>query len=165
MDVESQTNENTRNIGTLTNAVTELATMFKYEAERAKEDRQGVASIVEQLKGIGAKIDSMAGMQKEMSDVTSTLTELRARYELLKEWKDKYDLSKIQSRLEVLEKDKSEAEGEKKALNKGAHWFWLIFGPVVTAIILGGLEMYFNKGPSYFHSTYTEQSHGPITGE
>lgn len=167
MDVETQTLQNTADIGKLTGLVAELATTARIEFERMKEDRAGVKDMVAELKGLNDKISSMAGVQKEMAQNAKDVTELRTRVDQLKEWKDKYDLSAFNSRIATLETAKEREEGASKALSTGANWLWMIFGPVVTAVIVGGLTYYFSHVPYYSHETTTIEhtSHEPITGE
>lgn len=166
MDVEHQVLTNTKDISDLTATVGKLVTMFQYEGERAKEDRTSVKDMVGELKGLNEKIGAMASVQKEMAQSSKDITELRTRVDQLKEWKDKYDLSSFNSRIGSLEGTKQREEGAAKAVATGADWFWRLFGPIVTMVMMGAMAYAFTHATTYTHeSSYIEQSHGPITGE
>lgn len=166
MDMEAQTNANTSAIADLTMQVTKLTTVVGYEVERAKEDRGSVKDMVGELKGLNEKISAMASVQKEMAQSAKDITELRTRVDQLKEWKDKYDLSSFNSRIGALESTKEREEGAAKAVATGADWFWRLFGPIVTLVMMAAMGYAFTHATTYTHeSTYSEQSHGPITGE
>jgi len=160
-----QTLQNTQDIGKLTATIAELATMFKYETERFKEERAGVKDMVTELKGVNEKLNAMATVQKDMAQNAKDITELRARVDQLKEWKDKYDLSKFDSRIATLEKVGQLEEGAARAISSGADWFWRLFGPIVTIVVLGAFYYAFHQ-PAAYESTFIQHStHGAITGE
>lgn len=166
METDPQTMTNTNDIAKLTTTVAQLATMFQFEAERAKEDRGSVKDMVGELKGLNEKISAMASVQKEMAQSAKDITELRTRVDQLKEWKDKYDLSSFNSRIGALESTKEREEGAAKAVATGADWFWRLFGPIVTLVFMSIMGYVFTHASTYTHeSNYSEQSHGPITGE
>lgn len=168
MDLETQTAENAKSIAALTVTVTELSTAVKYESENAKRDRDNVKEMVSELKALNQKISDMTGFQKEIQQAGKDVTELRARVDQLKEWKDKFDLSNMQSRIETLEKQNVKEAGVKEAVSTGAEWFWKIFGPAVTAIVVAACAWYFSQGNvAYRHSeeTYRGKIHGQITGD
>lgn len=169
MDIEVQTNENTRNIAELTTTVTKLATVMGYEVERAKEDRNSVKDMVAELKDLNQKITGMASVQKDMAQADKEITELRARVDQLKEWKDKYDLSNMSGRITALETVNTKDSGVKEAVSTGAEWFWRIFGNAIVAAMMGGMAYYFShNGPNYSHIEETTRRgalHGTITGE
>lgn len=170
MEIESQINENTRNIATLTATVTELSTIMKYETDRAKEDRGSVKDMVNELKSLNEKITGIAGVQKEQAQAAKDITELRTRVDNLKEWKDRFDLSNMLTRITALEIVNTKEDGIKQAVSTGAEWFWRIFGPALTALAVAGCAWYFSHrdGGTYRHTedTYTgSKVHGTITGE
>lgn len=168
MDLESQTLENAKSIGAITATVEKLSTIVGYEVERAKEDRAGVKDMVLELKDLNNKITGIADVQKDQAQANKDITELRTRTDQLKEWKDKYDLSKMDSRIASLEKVNDTDAGIKKAVSTGADWFWKIFGPTISIIILAILAWYFTQGQQYTRTSQTfttGMTHGPITGE
>lgn len=161
MDMEAQTNENTRNITSLTATVTELSTIMKFEVERGKEDRSSVKDMVNELKSLNEKITTMAGVQKEQAQATNAITELRTKMERL----DKFDFSKMENRLEGLEKINTKEEGVKSTLTTGLDWFWRLFGNAITCAITAAL-VYGITHDVGSTTTYMEKHvRGQITGE
>lgn len=170
MDLEGQTLKNSEAIGAITTTVEKLATIVGYEVERAKEDRAGVKEMVGELKDLNTKITGIAEVQKDMAQASKDITELRTRVDQLKEWKDKFDLSKMDSRIAALEKINDTDTGIKKAVSTGADWFWKIFGPAISAVVVAGIAVYFsthNPTSSYKHTEeiYQGKTHGQITGD
>lgn len=167
MDIEAQTAQNAADIGKLATTVTELATMFKYTEERNKEGREDAKHMIKELQGLNERIGTVVVLKNELGQMGKDLIEVRSRCDQLKEWKDKYDLSSMRGRIESLEKTKQEEAGAAQALSTGADWFWRLFGPFITVLMLGGMGYYFSSHmDTVRESTYIEKSgHGKITGE
>lgn len=165
MDIEAQILKNAENIATLTQTTTELSTVMKYEIERAKDDRTSVKEMVNELKALNNKITEMAGVQKEQQAAANAITELRAGYSQLKEWKDKFDLSKMDSRIGVLESHDAKEKAVKETVTTGLDWFWRLFGNAITAGITVLIFWLCTQNTASTTTIMEKSIHGVITGE
>lgn len=136
MNVEEQTNENTKNIGTLANTVTELTTMFKYAEKARDEERLDVKAAVNELKNLNDKITTMASMQKEVTALASDVRALSHDFKNMQNGmqalallKDKQiDCEKTsgnhETRIDALETWRSEQKGAAGAVKVIIHIIW-----------------------------------------
>ncbi len=156
MDIELQTNQNTRDINILTNTVTELATIVKYSEKQHENDRDDLKSVVSELKSLNDKIGSMAGVQHELGSLLGEIGKLRhdirnmeqaqLAIPLLKKdlVENEKAISKLESRIGMLEKWKESKEGAVEAIRWVVRGFWSIFGTGILALGSFVLYLFFN---------------------
>lgn len=156
VDLEQQTQQNTKDIHTLTIQVNKLATIVEFAEKHHESDRQDMRDVVSGLKGLNEKIGALANLQEKIGLMTGEIGKLRHDIKNLENaqsgipmLRDKLTYNEKgvadhETRLAAIEKWRDRKDGAAGAVNWLLHGFWAVFGSAILAVVGFVLWLFFN---------------------